>query len=90
MDSEKLRERSRSVAIKVLAAVEAVERRVASGEIGAAISHAIQQLRGAIESLQEVNEPAIGVVKAIDNETNRLTAHLDARIRAMEERSPHP
>ena len=80
MNATKLQDRSRSLAQKTLAAVEAVERRIISGESGAAIRSAIEQLRGAIESLGTVQSATL-----IEDQTRQLTAHLDERVRAMEQ-----
>jgi hypothetical protein len=67
------------LAQKTLAAVEAVERRMVRGESGAAIKGAVEQLRGAIESLGTLQTAAF-----IEDQTKQLTAHLDERVRAME------
>ena len=79
MNARKLQDRSTSLAQKTLAAVESVERRILSGESGAAILSAIEQLRGAIESL--------GMLPAtfIEDQTRQLTSHLDERVRLMEQ-----
>ena len=83
--TEKLRERSKSLALKTLAAVEAVERRVASGETGPAVRQAAEQIRGAIESLLSLDEPPIGDEEFIDRDTKCLAVHLDTRVKALEE-----
>ena len=75
-----LRERSKSLARKTLAAVEAVERRMVGGESGAAIRSAIEQLRGAVESLGTLQAAVF-----IEDQTKQLTSHLDERVRAMEQ-----
>ena len=80
MNSERLRDRSKSLAQKTLAAVEAVERRIVSGESGVAIKSAVEQLRGAIESLGTLQAAAF-----IEDQTKQLTAHLDQRVRVMEQ-----
>ena len=80
MNASRLQDRSRSLAQKTLAAVEAVERRIVSGESGTAIKSAIEQLRGAIESLGTLQGTAF-----IEDQTKRLTGHLDERVRAMEQ-----
>ena len=80
MNITKLQERSASFAQKTLAAVEAVERRIVSGESGAAIRSAIEQLRGAIESLGTLEGTAL-----LKDQTRQLTAHLDERVRTMEQ-----
>ena len=71
------------MAQKTLAAVEAVERRIVSGESGAAIRSAIEQLRGAIESLGTLQTAV-----SIEDQTKQLIAHLDERVRAMEQIIP--
>ena len=80
MNTKKLQDRSASLAQKTLAAVEAVERRIVSGESGVAIRSAIEQLRGAIETLGGLQETAF-----VEEQTKQLTAHLDERVRAMEQ-----
>jgi hypothetical protein len=79
MAAEKLRDRTKSLAQKTLAAVEAVERRIVNGESDAAIRSAVEQLRGAIESLR-----ALEAAVSLENQTKQLIAHLDERVRAME------
>ena len=79
MNAKKLQDRGKSLAEKTLAAVESVERRILDGESGAAISSAIEQLRGAVESLETLNAAAF-----MEPETQQLTSHLDERVRAME------
>jgi hypothetical protein len=80
MDSKKLQDRTKSLAQKTLAAVEAVERRIVSGESGPALRSAIEQLRGAIESLGTLQTTVF-----IEDQTKQLTAHLNERVRAMEQ-----
>jgi hypothetical protein len=79
MNAKKLQDRSKSLAHKTLAAVEAVECRIVSGESGAAIRSAVEQLRGAIESLWTLQ------AAFTEDQTKRLTSHLDERVRAMEQ-----
>ena len=85
MNAEKLRSRSKSLAIKTLAAVEAVERRIASGETGAALRQAAEQIRGAVESLLALDEPPIPGQRFLDSDTKCLAAHLDTRVAAIVE-----
>jgi hypothetical protein len=80
MNVNKLQDRSKSLAQKTLAAVEAVEHRIIIGESGAAIRSAIEQLRGAVDSLGTLQAAVF-----IEEQTKRLTAHLDERVRAMEQ-----
>jgi hypothetical protein len=80
MNAKKLQDRGKSLAEKTLAAVESVERRILEGESGAAISSAIEQLRGAVESLETLQTAAV-----MEAQTQQLTSHLDERVRAMEQ-----
>jgi hypothetical protein len=85
MNAEKLRDRSKSLALKTLAAVELIEHRIASGETGAALTHASEQLRGAVESLLALAEPPTPGQSFLDTDTKSLTAHLDSRVGAIEQ-----
>ncbi len=85
MNAEKLRDRSKSLALRTLAAVEVVEHRIASGEAGAALTHAAEQIRGAVENLLALDEPPTRGESFLDSDTKCLVAHLDTRVRAIEE-----
>ena len=85
MNAEKLRNRSKSLALKTLAAVEVIEQRIVSGETGAALTHAAEQLRGAVESLLDLDEPPSLGRSFLDSDTKSLATLLDKRVRAIEQ-----